>query len=129
MGLCLTTGTADKAAKVWDAATGKELLTLCGHGEEVECVAWIPDGKRLATASKNGTGTNLLHGNPQADSTDPRTRNQSSLVGRLSGVFPRRQVPVRSGALLVVAFPGLAMARRATEEWGLQIQKTFLVSL
>src|SRR5262249_11575319 len=34
-------------AKVWDAETGKELLTLRGDGKGVNCVAFSPDGKRL----------------------------------------------------------------------------------
>jgi WD40 repeat protein len=35
--------------QVWEAATGKEVLTLPGHNDEVMAVAWSPDGKRLAS--------------------------------------------------------------------------------
>ena len=42
----------DDTAKVWDAQTGKELLTLQGHTDSVDGVAFSPDGKRLATASR-----------------------------------------------------------------------------
>lgn len=40
---------------MWDADTGKELLTLSGHGDDVESVAWSPDGTRLATRSEDHT--------------------------------------------------------------------------
>ncbi len=53
-GKWLATGSGDGTAKVWDAATGKELLTLGGR-IDVWGVAWSPDGKRLATAGSNKT--------------------------------------------------------------------------
>ena len=46
----LATGSWDRTAKVWDAASGKDLLTLPAAGI-VGSVAWSPDGKWLATAS------------------------------------------------------------------------------
>jgi WD40 repeat protein len=48
----LVTGSDDRVA-VWDAATGRELLTLKAHGEAVLSLAWSPDGKRLASASRD----------------------------------------------------------------------------
>jgi WD40 repeat protein len=41
--------------KVWEATTGKLLATMTGHKDSVEDVAFSPDGKRLATASEDGT--------------------------------------------------------------------------
>jgi WD40 repeat protein len=40
----------DKVVRVWEAATGKELVTLKGHeGDDVRSVTFSPDGKRLAS--------------------------------------------------------------------------------
>jgi WD40 repeat protein len=50
----LVTGSTDGTASVWDAVSGKELLTLRGLGV-VHSVAWSPDGKRLATGGADGT--------------------------------------------------------------------------
>ena len=51
----LATASIDKTAKVWDPATGKELLTLRGHTEDVVGIAFSPDGTRVATASYDKT--------------------------------------------------------------------------
>ncbi len=44
-------GVKDNVAKVWDARTGKELLTLKGHAWPITHTTFSPDGKLLATAS------------------------------------------------------------------------------
>jgi WD40 repeat protein len=41
--------------KVWDARSGAELLTLKGQKRFVNAVAYSPDGKRLATLSRDNT--------------------------------------------------------------------------
>jgi tetratricopeptide (TPR) repeat protein len=41
--------------RVWDAASGQELLTLKGHTGGVDGVAYSPDGRRLASAGGDGT--------------------------------------------------------------------------
>ena len=41
--------------KVWDAATGQEVLTLKGHTGSVTSVAFSPDGQRIASASHDRT--------------------------------------------------------------------------
>jgi WD40 repeat protein/serine/threonine protein kinase len=43
------------SALVMDAQTGDTLLTLSGHANNVPGVAYSPDGKRIATASLDGT--------------------------------------------------------------------------
>ena len=52
----IATASDDKTARVWDAATGRERLTL--HGSDLMLsVAWSPDGSRLATGSLDRTVT------------------------------------------------------------------------
>ena len=51
----LATASKDNTAKVWEAQSGKELLTLRGHSGSVFAVAFSPDGKRLATASADAS--------------------------------------------------------------------------
>jgi len=45
----------DKTAKIWDAVTGDELLSLSGHEEGVLALAYSPDGTHIATASFDAT--------------------------------------------------------------------------
>jgi WD40 repeat protein/serine/threonine protein kinase len=51
----LASGSGDKTVKVWDAATGQEVLTLKGHTSGVYGVSYSPDSKRLASASWDHT--------------------------------------------------------------------------
>ena len=47
--------TVGDQAKLWDAASGREILTLKGHQDQVWSAAFSPDGQRLATASLDKT--------------------------------------------------------------------------
>jgi tetratricopeptide (TPR) repeat protein len=51
----LASGSYDATVRVWDAASGQELLTLKGHTGIVYCVSFSPDGRRLASASFDQT--------------------------------------------------------------------------
>jgi WD40 repeat protein len=51
----IVTGGWDKTAKVWDAATGAEVMTLRGHSSIVCSVAFSPDGRRIVTGSYDNT--------------------------------------------------------------------------
>ena len=57
----IVTASADKTARLWDAATGKPIgEPLKGHERLVYSVAFSPDGKRIVTASRTrrrGSGT------------------------------------------------------------------------
>jgi WD40 repeat protein len=51
----LATGSWDNTAKIWDAKSGKEVLTLSGHDRLVADIAWSHNGNRLATGSWDQT--------------------------------------------------------------------------
>jgi WD40 repeat protein len=45
----------NEMVKIWDVANGRETLTLKGHTGGVTSVAFSPDGRRIASASLDGT--------------------------------------------------------------------------
>src|SRR5262249_28348569 len=47
----IVSGSADKTVRVWDAASGQELLTLLGHTDPVSSVAFSLDGQRIVSGS------------------------------------------------------------------------------
>jgi WD40 repeat protein len=50
----LVTCSRDTTARVWDAATGKEICDPLQHDEEVSCAVFSTDGRRVATGSRDG---------------------------------------------------------------------------
>ena len=50
----LASSSSDKTVRLWDAKTGKSIVTLKGHDGYVESVAFSPDGKLLASGSRDG---------------------------------------------------------------------------
>ena len=54
-GKTVVTGGEDGTARLWDAATGRELHSLTRHRRPVEDAAFSPDGKQIATAGRDGT--------------------------------------------------------------------------
>src|SRR4051812_1379814 len=54
-GTTLASGGFDRAAKLWDVASGREWATLDGHEGWVAAVAFSPDGILLATGSHDQT--------------------------------------------------------------------------
>jgi WD40 repeat protein len=49
------TGSNDRTAKVWDAKTGAEVLTLKGRTGYVLSASFSPDGSRVVTGSNDST--------------------------------------------------------------------------
>ena len=50
----IATASADKTARIWDAAK-REIVVLRGHDDEVISAAFSPDGLRVVTASGDKT--------------------------------------------------------------------------
>jgi len=51
----IVTASTDRTARIWDAATGKEIAVLRGHDRAVHSAAFSPDGSRIVTASEDKT--------------------------------------------------------------------------
>ena len=51
----IVTASADKAARVWDAQSGKQLTEKLNHDGEVRSADFSPDGKRIVTISVGRT--------------------------------------------------------------------------
>jgi len=49
----VASGGEDRLVRLWDVASGKELLRLAGHRDEVTSVAFSRDGRRLLSGSKD----------------------------------------------------------------------------
>jgi hypothetical protein len=54
-GARVVTASGDKTARLWDAATGKQVAVLRGHDDLVRSAAFSPDGSRVVTASEDKT--------------------------------------------------------------------------
>ena len=51
----MVTASRDRTAKLWDAETGREILTLTSPSGDVSSAAFSPDLKRVVIGSANGT--------------------------------------------------------------------------
>jgi len=54
-GSCIVTTSGDNTARIWAAATAKEIAVLRGHENSVASAAFSPDGSRIVTASLDNT--------------------------------------------------------------------------
>ena len=51
----MVTASYDKTARLWDAATGKEIAILEGHQDRLTGADFSPDGRTVVTASNDKT--------------------------------------------------------------------------
>ncbi|NXL96411.1 CORO7 protein, partial [Tyrannus savana] len=50
----LVSSSYDMTVRIWDLSAQQEVLCLQGHTDQIFSMAWSPDGKKLATVSKDG---------------------------------------------------------------------------
>ncbi|XP_067407212.1 coronin-7 [Emydura macquarii macquarii] len=50
----LASSSYDMSVRIWDLQAGGEVLCLRGHRDQIFSLAWSPDGRKLATVSKDG---------------------------------------------------------------------------
>jgi hypothetical protein len=70
--------------RLWDAATGQELLSLPGHAGGARCVTFSPDGWTLASGGDDGT-VKLWHAAPST----PEEQTRREAQGVLEFLFAR----------------------------------------
>ncbi len=88
-GTRLASGSNDHTVKLWDTATGQEVLTLKGHESPVIRLAFSPDGRRLASASSDRT-VKVWDARPM--DVDPATPGPRSLSHQPPGI-PYNDIP------------------------------------
>jgi tetratricopeptide (TPR) repeat protein len=92
--------------RIWDSATGKELLALKGHAGWVTSVAFSPDGQRLASANQDGSVDLWETASVSREVQHRRATNQ--MVADLFG-----QMPLRADVLeRLRILPGMSPSRR-----------------
>ncbi|XP_049647108.1 coronin-7-like isoform X1 [Accipiter gentilis] len=50
----LVSSSYDMTVRIWELTAGREALCLQGHTDQIFSLSWSPDGKKLATVSKDG---------------------------------------------------------------------------
>src|SRR5262249_23419673 len=102
----VASGGNDQTVKIWDSATGKELLALKGHAGVVFGVAFSPDVQRLASANQDGSIHLWETTSVSREIQDRRATNQ--MVADLFG-----QMPLRADVLeRLQTLPGMSPSRK-----------------
>jgi WD40 repeat protein len=96
--------------RVYDAGTGREVLTLRGHGGPIHTIAFSPDGKRLLSASDDGSARVWDVAPPAQGSPSWAPRWQSQAPGAFSPDARFVYLPPGNPALLSEGVRLLEMA-------------------
>ena len=102
-------GADDNTVRIWDRATGKELVRFDGHSDDVHFVTFTPDGKYIISSSGFHTA-----GQPGAQQ-DPCTLKWEAATGKLVGRFPANRWN-REMAALALSPDGTTLAACLTPE-------------
>jgi hypothetical protein len=86
----------DHTAKVWDTASGEELMTLKGHDGNVNSVAWSTNGLRILTSSADGTAKVWDAASP--DQVTQWQTEEGNDAERVAAAGPRFGHPELAGA-------------------------------
>jgi WD40 repeat protein len=79
-GKWLVTGSKDNTARVWEVASGKQVLLLSGNNTQVNSVAFSPDGTRVLTGSNTVRLWNISIDKQQITFTTPAGITTSALA-------------------------------------------------
>lgn len=76
----LASGGWDNLVRIWDTATGKEVMTLKGHASPIYNVAYSPDGKQIASGGQE----HLVRIWDAATGKEAAVLNQRAAINRLA---------------------------------------------
>jgi RNA polymerase sigma factor (sigma-70 family) len=79
-GKWIATGADDATVRIWDRATGKQLLRFDGHSDDVHFLAFTPDGKYIISSSGLSAGGR--------DHKSPCTLKWEAATGKVVLRFP-----------------------------------------
>lgn len=81
----------DKVVRVWDAATGSELLALSGHEGPLAVVAFTPDGKTLV--SGGGDPSPMIRATPEGNAKS-ELKLWDAQTGKSLGKLKAHETPI-----------------------------------
>jgi tetratricopeptide (TPR) repeat protein len=102
----LASASNDQTVRIWDNATGKELLALKGHAGFARSVAFSPDGQRLASGNEDGS-IHLW----ETMSVSREVQHRRATIQTVADLFG--QMPLRADVLeRLRTLPGMSPSRR-----------------